>query len=230
MPGGSRSRREYYTPSIAIFALTAGVLRRRRLRRRHRPRAGRVQARARGRPADGTSSSVRGWRPTVLTAFGAVVLMFAVSGGRVRRSTSGCGCCPPRSSRSLLGGSARSRRSGFAVASFVRRADTAPIVANLTLFPLLFVSGVFFSVVRSPTGCGGSPDVFPLSHLVEAFEASSARTRPAAASPEKRPPGARRVGRRRARSSRRGGFAREATDEEGGGLGARVRRPRASSA
>ena len=60
---------------------------------------------------------------------------------------------------------------GFAVASYVRRADTAPIVANLTLFPLLFVSGVFYSVEGRPEWIERIADVFPLSHLVRAFDA-----------------------------------------------------------
>jgi ABC-2 type transport system permease protein len=60
---------------------------------------------------------------------------------------------------------------GFAVASFVRRADTAPIVANLTLFPLLFVSGVFYSIEGQPEWLHRIAEVFPLYHLVHGFTA-----------------------------------------------------------
>jgi ABC-2 type transport system permease protein len=70
----------------------------------------------------------------------------------------------------LLGGCAFTAL-GFAVASFVRRADTAPIVANLTLFPLLFVSGVFYSFQSEPAWLQRIAHVFPLSHLVQAFGA-----------------------------------------------------------
>jgi ABC-2 type transport system permease protein len=106
---------------------------------------------------------------TVLTAFAAVVLMFAVSvvafGVDLRLRL-----LPAAVVTLLLGGCAFTAL-GFAVASFVRRADTAPIVANLTLFPLLFVSGVFFSVSGEPDWLRRIADVFPLSHLVRGFEA-----------------------------------------------------------
>ena len=53
----------------------------------------------------------------------------------------------------------------------MRRADSAPVVANLTLFPLLFVSGVFYSVQNEPGWLRRIADVFPLSHLIQAFTA-----------------------------------------------------------
>jgi ABC-2 type transport system permease protein len=48
---------------------------------------------------------------------------------------------------------------------------TAPIVANLTLFPLLFVSGVFYSFESEPDWLQRIAHVFPLSHFVLAFDA-----------------------------------------------------------
>jgi ABC-2 type transport system permease protein len=70
----------------------------------------------------------------------------------------------------ILGGAAISA-IGLAVSSFLRRADSAPIVANLTLFPLLFVSGVFYPIASEPEWLQRIAHVFPLSHLVEAFDA-----------------------------------------------------------
>jgi ABC-2 type transport system permease protein len=109
---------------------------------------------------------------------------------------------------------------GFAVASFVRRAETAPIVANLTLFPLLFISGVFYSVEGAPTWLIRIAKVFPLYHLVHAFTACfSPYTTGSGFS-------ARDLGSLLAWGSigtvvavRR--FSREATDEEGGSAGSR---------
>ena len=60
---------------------------------------------------------------------------------------------------------------GLAVSTFVRRADTAPAISNLTLFPLLFLSGVFFPLTNAPDWVVGLRHIFPLSHLVEAFTA-----------------------------------------------------------
>jgi ABC-2 type transport system permease protein len=71
----------------------------------------------------------------------------------------------------LILGAAAIAAIGLAVASFIRRADTAPIVANVTLFPLLFVSGVFYSFQSEPQWLQQIAHLFPLSHLVQAFDA-----------------------------------------------------------
>lgn len=60
---------------------------------------------------------------------------------------------------------------GLAVSTFVRRADTAPTIANLTLFPVLFLSGVFFPLHGAPEWTLRVAHLFPLSHLVDAFTA-----------------------------------------------------------
>ena len=58
---------------------------------------------------------------------------------------------------------------GIAVSTFVRRSETAPAIANLTLFPLSFLSGVFFPLQGAPGWVVAIAHVFPLSHVVEAF-------------------------------------------------------------
>lgn len=58
---------------------------------------------------------------------------------------------------------------GMAVSSFVGRADTAPIVANVTLLPLTFISGVFAPMHDAPGWVTAIAHFFPLSHLVDAF-------------------------------------------------------------
>jgi ABC-2 type transport system permease protein len=58
---------------------------------------------------------------------------------------------------------------GLAVSSFVVRADTAPVVANLTLLPLTFISGVFSPLHGAPQWVLSIAHFFPLSHLVDAF-------------------------------------------------------------
>jgi ABC-2 type transport system permease protein len=60
---------------------------------------------------------------------------------------------------------------GFAVSTFVRRADTAPAIANLTLFPILFLSGVFFPLQGAPGWVLAVAHVFPLYRIVQAFTA-----------------------------------------------------------
>jgi ABC-2 type transport system permease protein len=57
------------------------------------------------------------------------------------------------------------------VSSFVKRAESAPVAANLTLFPLLFISGVFFPIDGEPEWLQRIALVFPLAHLTRAFTA-----------------------------------------------------------
>jgi ABC-2 type transport system permease protein len=167
-PGGKVTYAQYITPSIAIFALTAatysfvifGVA---------TAREQGTFKRVRGTPLP-MSVFLGSWvASTVLAGLGSVALMFAVAvpalGLHVRAELM------PAAFVTLLLGGMTFTALGFAVASFVRRADTAPIVANLTLFPLLFVSGVFYSVEAEPEWLRRVADIFPLSHLVQAFDA-----------------------------------------------------------
>jgi ABC-2 type transport system permease protein len=71
----------------------------------------------------------------------------------------------------LVLGAASLSAIALAVGSFVRRTETAPIAANLTLFPLLFVSGIFYPLEGAPQWVQTVAHVFPLSHLAQAFEA-----------------------------------------------------------
>jgi ABC-2 type transport system permease protein len=168
VPGGTIAYGQYITPAIAVFALTAATY--------TLIIFGVATAREQG-----TFKRVRGtplpmwvflgsWvAATVLAAIGAVVLMVAVAvpafGFDLR-----LGLLPAAIVTLVLGGLAFTAL-GFAVASFVRRADTAPIVANLTLFPLLFISGVFYSTQGEPAWLHRIAEVFPLYHLVNAFTA-----------------------------------------------------------
>jgi ABC-2 type transport system permease protein len=215
--GGKVSFAQYFTPSIAIFALTAatytfaifGVA---------TAREQGILKRVRGTPLP-MSVFIGSWvGANVLTGLGSVVLMFVVAvpafGVEIRPEL-----LPAAVVTLVLGGIAFSAL-GFAVASFVRRADTAPIVANLTLFPLLFVSGVFFPVTSQPEWLERIAHFFPLSHLVNAFGACfSPYTTGSGFSPPDLTSllawgaaGAFVAVRR---------FAREATDEEGGQLSRR---------
>lgn len=168
VPGGTVKYAQYITPSIAIFALASstytavifGVA---------TAREQGVFKRVRGTPLP-MSVFLASWvAATLITGVGAVVLMFVVSvpafGVEVRAELL------PAAFVTLILGGATFTALGFAVASFVRRAETAPIVANLTLFPLLFVSGVFYSNEGAPEWLRRIADVFPLSHLVNAFTA-----------------------------------------------------------
>lgn len=168
VPGGKVPFAQYFTPSIAIFALTAATYSFVIFAVATAREQG-VFKRVRGTPLP-MSVFVGSWvAATVLTGLGSVVLMFVVAvpafGVDIRAAR-----LPAAIVTLVLGGAAFSAL-GFAVASFVRRAETAPIVANLTLFPLLFLSGVFFPLQSEPEWLQRVARIFPLSHLVHAFEA-----------------------------------------------------------
>jgi ABC-2 type transport system permease protein len=168
VPGGKVAYAQYITPSIAIFALTAatysfvifGVA---------TAREQGIFKRVRGTPLPMWVFLGSWVASTVLAGLASVVAMFVVAvpafGVEIRPEL-----LPAAIVTLVLGGLAFTAL-GFAAASFVRRADTAPIVANVTLFPLLFISGVFYSVEGQPEWLQRIANAFPLSHLVHAFDA-----------------------------------------------------------
>jgi ABC-2 type transport system permease protein len=168
VPGGTVAYAQYITPSIAIFALTTatytgvifGVA---------TAREQGIFKRVRGTPLP-MGIFLGSWVvSTVLIGLAAAALMFvfavAAFGVDIRLEL-----LPAAIVTLVLGGLAFTAL-GFAVGSFIRRVDTAPVIANLTLFPLLFVSGVFYSVENEPDWLRQIADVFPLIHLVRAFTA-----------------------------------------------------------
>jgi ABC-2 type transport system permease protein len=168
VPGGHVSFAQYFTPSIAVFALTAATYSFVIFGVATAHEQG-IFKRIRGTPLP-MWIFVGTWvAANVLAAVGSVVVMFVV-GVSAFGVTIRPGLLPAAAVTLILGGVTFSAL-GFAVASFVRRADTAPIVANLTLFPLLFVSGVFYPSTSQPEWLQRIANLFPLSHLVNAFEA-----------------------------------------------------------
>jgi ABC-2 type transport system permease protein len=166
VPGGKVAYAQYITPAIAIFALTAGTYTSVIFGVATAREQG-IFKRVRGTPLP-LPVFLGSWiAATVLAAFAAVALMFVVAvpafGIDIRPELL------PAAVVTLALGGLTLTALGFAVGSFIRRADTAPIVANLTLFPLLFVSGVFYSIEGQPEWLQRIAEAFPLYHLVQAF-------------------------------------------------------------
>ena len=67
---------------------------------------------------------------------------------------------------SLIVGTAAFCALGVAVAAVIPHADAAPAIVNGILFPILFVSGVFFPV-KDDSVLTRIGDVFPVRHFVE---------------------------------------------------------------
>lgn len=64
---------------------------------------------------------------------------------------------------------------GFAISGIARNAETAASYANLVTFPMLFLSGVFFSIDSAPAWLVPITKVLPLAYLVDALRAVMTR-------------------------------------------------------
>ncbi len=66
---------------------------------------------------------------------------------------------------------------GFAISGIARNAETAASYANLVTFPMLFLSGVFFSIDSAPAWLQPITRLLPLSYLVDALREPMTRGR-----------------------------------------------------
>jgi ABC-2 type transport system permease protein len=166
--GGTIAFSQFYTPSIGVVGLAlacySGLI------------FGLAQARESGllKRVRGTplpmwiylSSWLTG---AALTGIGSVLLMFVVA-----VPAFGVDIYPrmlPATGVTLIVSAAGLGALGLAVASLVRTADQAMPVAQLTLLPLSFISGVFYPLDGAPDWLVRIAHFFPLSHIVEAFDA-----------------------------------------------------------
>jgi ABC-2 type transport system permease protein len=69
----------------------------------------------------------------------------------------------------IIAGSLAFLAIGFAISSVARNTETAASYANLITFPMLFLSGVFFSVETVPSWLQPLLRVLPLAYLVDAL-------------------------------------------------------------
>ena len=166
--GGTVDFAQFFTPAIGVFAVATGsytaVI------------FGLVTLREQGilKRVRGTPLPMRvylgSWlAATLLSSIASVALMFLVA-----VPVFGVHIYPrllPAALITLVLGAASLSAIALAVGSFVKRTETAPIAANLTLFPLLFVSGIFYPLEGAPNSVQTVAHVFPLSHLAQAFEA-----------------------------------------------------------
>jgi len=165
--GGKVPFAQYYTPSIGVFGLTMacysglifGIA---------TARDNGLLKRVRGTPLPMWTYLTAWSTGTILTGLASVALMFAVAipafGVHVYADQL------PAALVSLLLGAACLSALGLAVASLVRTADQAMPVAQLTLLPLSFISGVFYPLQGAPDWLVKLANVFPLHHLVNAFD------------------------------------------------------------
>jgi ABC-2 type transport system permease protein len=166
--GGQVSFAAYFTPSIAIFALITGCY------------TGIIFAVSTARDS-GILKRVAGtplpvpvflgaWAGTsIITGFSSVFFLIVV--GMIFFGVSIDPAFIPAAVVTILVGGLCLSALGLAVVTFIRKAESAPAVANLTMFPVLFLSGVFFPIGDAPQWIKDVANIFPVAHLVDAFTA-----------------------------------------------------------
>lgn len=166
VPGGTVGFSQYFTPSLAIYGLSVAcyVL---PIFGLATARDAGILKRVRGTPLNPWIYLASWGSSALLTGLASATLLVVV--GAVAFGVDVYPSLLPAAIVVAVVGALSLTALGLAVSTFVRRAETAPAVANLTLFPLSFLSGVFFPTENAPGWVKAIADVFPLSHLVSAF-------------------------------------------------------------
>jgi ABC-2 type transport system permease protein len=167
--GGKVDFAQYFTPSLAIFGLsfacyTSLVFSIPRARERG------ILKRVRGTPLEPSVYLTALIAVALISGLASVLIMVLV--GVAAFGVDVYVHLIPAALVTLVVGGLCLASLGIAVSSFVDRAETAPVVANVTLLPLTFISGVFSPMHGAPGWIDAVAHVFPLSHLVDAFYAT----------------------------------------------------------
>jgi ABC-2 type transport system permease protein len=167
--GGRVEAAQYFTPSLGIFGLAFGcytglIFSIPRARERG------ILKRVRGTPLPPSVYLASLVAVGLLSGVGSVLILVALGVAEF-----GLRLFPqllPAALVTLLAGGLCLSALGLAVSSFVGTAETAPVVANITLLPLTDISGVFAPLHGAPAWLSSLASVFPLRHLVDAFGAT----------------------------------------------------------
>jgi len=164
--GGRVEAAQYFTPSLSIFGLAFGcytslVFSIPRARERG------ILKRVRGTPVQPSVYLGSLVAVGLLGGIGSVLVLVAL--GVAKFQVHLYPALLPAALVTLLAGGLCLSALGLAVSSFVNNAETAPVVANITLLPLMFISGVFAPLHGAPAWLHSLAGFFPLRHLVDAF-------------------------------------------------------------
>lgn len=158
---------QYYAPSIGIFSLLTACYTSTIFAMANSKEKG-ILKRVRGTPLNPAVYVAAVMTSAVIAGMASVTLMFVVAvvffGVHIYPDL-----LPAAIVTLVLGGYALAAMGMF-VSTFVKKADSAPAVANITMFPILFLSGIFFPTVGFPDWLKQLVDIFPVSHIVHAFE------------------------------------------------------------
>jgi ABC-2 type transport system permease protein len=166
--GGQVNFAQFYTPSIGIFSLVTACYTTLILAIATARDTGLLK-RVRGTPLP-MGIYIGSWvTGAAAVGIAGVILMFAVSvpafGVHIYARML------PAAVVTLLLSAATLAALGIAVASLVKSADQAMPVAQFTFLPISFISGVWFPLTNAPSWLLHVSHFFPLSHMVNAFDA-----------------------------------------------------------
>ena len=159
---------QFYTPAIGIFGLTMACYAS-LLNGLANAREAGLLKRVRGTPLPMPiylGSWVAG---AVVTGLASIVLLFAVA-----VPVFGVDIYPRMLPEALLTavlGGAALAAIALALGSMVKTAEQAQPLSQLTFLPISFISGIWFPLDDAPQWVKTAADVFPLSHIVDAFSA-----------------------------------------------------------
>jgi ABC-2 type transport system permease protein len=165
--GGSVHYAQFFTPGIGVFALITACYTTLIFGLATARDKGIVK-RARGLPLAGWVYPASWVLAGSLSALVSVVFMFVVAvpvyGVHIYARLL------PAAAVFLVLGAITLSSLGLVVSSFVKRAESAPAVANFTLLPLSFISGIWYPLQGAPGWLLAIAHAFPLSHLAQGFE------------------------------------------------------------
>jgi ABC-2 type transport system permease protein len=165
--GGKVSFVQFYTPGIAVFAVTTSCYQGLIILVANLRDQG-ILKRVRGTPLPPWIYLTALVGAAILAGFLSVVLMFVVAvpafGFHIYWKLM------PAAIVTLLLGAASITSIALAVSCFVDRPESAQPIAGITLFPLLFVSGIFYPLESEPNWLQKLAHILPLSHLAQGFE------------------------------------------------------------
>jgi ABC-2 type transport system permease protein len=164
--GGSVDAAQYFTPSLAVFGLSFACYTS-LLFAIPRARERGILKRVRGTPVQPSVYLASLIAVGLLSGVGSVAILVAL--GAAKFGVQLYPALLPAVLVTLLTGGLCLCALGLAVSSFVSNAETAPVIANITLLPLAFISGVFAPLHNAPQWLKTLASVFPLRHLVDAF-------------------------------------------------------------
>jgi ABC-2 type transport system permease protein len=166
--GGKVPFAQFYTPSIGIFGLTLACYSSVIFGLAEARDSGLLK-RVRGTPLPMPVYLGSWLTGAVLLGMASVTLMIVVA-----VPVFGFDIYPdllPAAVVTLALGAASFAALGLAVSTLVRNADQAGPVAQLTLLPLTFISGIWYPLDGAPDWISAIAHAFPLYHLVQAFDA-----------------------------------------------------------